>query len=153
MEKNIDITVRADRKLAWYRGDSVRYLVLDVAGREKEESGSEKRDHLNLALVIDRSGSMRGAPLQAAQKAAAGVVEMLGKEDLLTVVCFDNEVDTIVKSLAMDDAGRAEAQGAIRRIRSQGMTDLESGWLRGAKHLAENMELSESFRNHIVLLS
>lgn len=153
MEKNIDITVRADRKLAWYRGDSVRYLVLDIVGRETEESGSEKREPLNLALVIDRSGSMHGAPVQAAKKAAAGVVEMLGKEDLLTVVCFDNEVDTIIKSLAMDDAGKAEAQKAIRRIRSKGMTDLEAGWLRGAEYLAENMELSESFRNNIVLLS
>ncbi len=153
MEKNIDIAVRADRKLAWYRGDSVRYLVLDVVGRKIEEFGSEKREPLNLALVIDKSGSMHGAPIQAARKAAAGVVGMLGEEDLLTVVCFDNEVDTIVKSLAMDDAGKAEAQKFIKRIRSNGMTDLEAGWLRGAEHLAENMVLSGSFRNHIVLLS
>ncbi len=153
MEKNIAIAVNADRELAWYRGNSVRYLVLDVSGREMEKSASEKKDPLNLALVIDRSGSMHGRPIRAAKRAAAGVVEMLGKDDLLTVVCFDNEVNTIVKSLVMDSAGRAEAQMAITEIDSGGMTNLEAGWLRGAEHLAENMEGNGMFRNHIVLLS
>jgi Ca-activated chloride channel family protein len=151
--KNIDIAVRTDRKLAWYHGDSVRYIVLDMVGRTIEDAGSKQRQPLNLALVIDRSGSMHGQPIQAAKQAAAGVVEMLGKEDLLTVICFDSRVDTIVQSPAMDEAGRAEALGLIAQIRPGGTTNLEAGWLRGAECIAEKMAQKNAMRNHVVLLS
>jgi Ca-activated chloride channel family protein len=151
--KNINIAVRPDRKLAWYRGDSVRYLVLDVVGRTLADTESEQRQPLNLALVIDRSGSMHGLPLQAAKQAAAGVVEMLGRDDLLTVICFDSRVDTVVQSLAMDEAGRTQALDRIVHIRPGGTTDLEAGWLRGAECVAEKMGPEGTMRNHVVLLS
>jgi Ca-activated chloride channel family protein len=151
--KNVTMTVAADRKLAWYRGDSVRFLVLDLQGKNIGNQRTEERIPLNLALIIDRSGSMQGTPLEAAKQAATGVVAMLNRRDMLTVVCFDNRVRTVVNSVSMDREGRAEAQRMIAEIQPGGTTDLEAGWLKGAEHVAENMEGSVRFRNHLVLLS
>jgi Ca-activated chloride channel family protein len=151
--KKIDLTVRTDRKLAWYRGGSVRYLVADIAARELETAADPERRPLNLALVIDRSGSMGGRPIEAARQAAAGVAETLGPEDLLTLVCFNNNVQTVLRARPMDRAGRADAQAAIAAIHVGGTTDLEAGWLRGAECVAENMEATAGYRNHVVLLS
>lgn len=153
MKKNIDIKVRTDRQLAWHRGGSVRYLVVDLIGKETENERSDERQPLNLALVIDRSGSMHGRPIEAAKEAATGVIEMLTEKDLLTVVCFDNTVNTIVRSLPMEKSGRKEARQNIEPIQPGGTTDLEAGWLRGAECVAENMQGNTTYRNHIVLLS
>jgi len=153
MKKNINIKAHNDRKLAWSRGGSVRYLVVDLIGKDTENERSDDRQPLNLALVIDRSGSMHGQPIEAAKEAATGVIEMLTEKDLLTVVCFDDSVNTIVRSLVMDNTGRAEAKQCIQSVFPGGMTDLEAGWLRGAEYVAENMQGNTAYRNHIVLLS
>ncbi len=60
------LTVHADfdRDLIWYRGHSVRYLLIQLLA---EAATITERPPLNLALVIDSSGSMDGAPLEAAQ--------------------------------------------------------------------------------------
>ncbi len=70
MKKNINIKVNTDRQLAWHRGGSVRYLVVDIIGKETENERSDDRQPLNLALVIDRSGSMNGRPIEAAKENA-----------------------------------------------------------------------------------
>jgi len=153
MKKNVDIKVSADRQFAWHQGGSVRFLVVDVIGTAQENEGSENRLPLNLALVIDRSGSMNGQPIEAAKEAAKGVIEMMTDDDLLTVVCFNNRVRTIVGSLVMDKQGREEAKNRIATIHPGGTTDLEAGWLTGAEHVAENMQVGSNFRNYVVLLS
>ena len=54
------------------------------------------RRPLNLSLVIDRSGSMAGAPLQYAIEAAQRLVEQLTPEDYLSVVIYDDHAETIL---------------------------------------------------------
>jgi Ca-activated chloride channel family protein len=51
------------------------------------------RRTLNLSLVVDRSGSMAGAPLHHALRAAESVVDQLEPDDLLSVVVYDDVVD------------------------------------------------------------
>ncbi len=48
------------------------------------------------SIVIDRSGSMSGAPLESARRAARTVVQNLRRDDLFSLVEFDDEAQTIV---------------------------------------------------------
>ena len=54
-----------------------------------------KRVPLNICIVIDRSGSMEGVKMGNAKKAAKGIIDLLTPEDVVSVVMYDNNVDSI----------------------------------------------------------
>jgi Ca-activated chloride channel family protein len=93
---------------------------------------SRTRPPIAVALVLDRSGSMDGAPLETAKRAAAWLVERLAPTDLVSVVTFDNEVDLVSPPVAPGPGLVA----AIESIQSGGMTNLSGGWLKGREVLA-----------------
>ena len=71
-----------------------------------------------LNLVLDRSGSMRGAPLAAAIEAAQQVVEDATPEDFLGLCVFDASVEQIVPLRAMDPEGKAKFHAALSGVKS-----------------------------------
>lgn len=80
----------------------------------------------DVTLVIDRSGSMSGQPLDNACAAAAAVVQRLGAEDRVNVITFDTDTDRLyAQPRKVNDQTRAEALGFIRRIGAGGGTDLD----------------------------
>lgn len=73
---------------------------------------------LALALVIDKSGSMSGTPIDLAKEAARATARMLAPDDLIEVVAFDTRPTTIVRmtparnrSKILDDISRLVAGG------------------------------------------
>jgi Ca-activated chloride channel family protein len=87
---------------------------------------------LNLAIVIDASGSMGGGKLEAAKQATALLVERLGPRDTLTVVSFASEVLTHAGPALLDAGGKRAALEAISGLQPRDSTDLCGGWQRGA---------------------
>lgn len=94
------------------------------------------RPPLNLALVLDRSGSMSGAgKIGYARQAACFAVEQLLPEDRVSVTLFDEQVELLVPSTKAEQRGRILDQ--LRRVEPRGSTDLHAGWLSGANQVRE----------------
>lgn len=98
------------------------YLVMSVAAPTAATSAVVPKD---VTLVIDRSGSMSGAPLEHARRAAADVIGRLGPRDRVNVVAFDDGVDSLYpRPKPLDAAVRDEAVQYIHRIADAGGTNL-----------------------------
>ncbi len=155
MSKNkakLKLTITPDRTLAYHRGGSMRYLACTVKTPHVKQE-KKPGQHLNLALVIDASGSMQGYPLQAARDTALELVKMLHPNDVLSVVSFADDFITHLSRKKMDEQGKWEAEREILRIEVRGCTDLAGGWFEGAKQATHAMDDDTSRRNHLILLS
>ncbi|GAB4559884.1 MAG: hypothetical protein Tsb0020_06080 [Haliangiales bacterium] len=79
----------------------------------------------DVTLVLDRSGSMSGEPLERAKLAAQAVVSRLRAEDRVNVITFDDDVDLLYSTpRPVTDEARAEALRYIERLGSGGGTNL-----------------------------
>ena len=109
----------------------------------------QQRPPLNLALVIDRSGSMSGTKLSYARKAARFLAGELTSRDRLAIVTFDDEAKVVVPSTPVTDPQPFIA--AINRIHSGSCTALFDGWLAGGTQVAEHLD--PTHMNRVMLLS
>jgi Ca-activated chloride channel family protein len=116
--------------------DATHVLVRLVAPAQPvtENSASTQRAPLDLALVIDRSGSMSGDPLKAALESSVRIIQGLRSDDRIAVVTFDDHVQVVQPLVAVGDAHDLVTR--VRLIESGGSTALFDGWQEGVKQLA-----------------
>jgi len=105
------------------------HVVRALLRIEAEPRPSAARAPLDLAIVLDRSGSMHGPKLAAARAAAAQLVRRCAPEDVLSVVAYDGVVMTVAPPAT--GAAQADLPRRIEAIQSGGSTNLSGGWLRG----------------------
>ncbi|MBN3942370.1 VWA domain-containing protein [Nostoc sp. NMS9] len=124
-------------------------LKTNILLRFRADIAKSPRRNLNLSLVIDRSGSMAGAPLHHALKAAESVVDQLEPDDILSVVVYDDEVDSVVPPQAVTN--KAALKSSIRKVRAGGITNLSGGWLKGCEHVKTRLDSQKI--NRVLLLT
>jgi len=81
---------------------------------------------LNLALVIDKSGSMSGQKIETAKAAAARVVDRLADEDTFTLVAFSSEAEVLVPACRVGNQ-RRDIAARISRLGPESATLLAKG--------------------------
>lgn len=112
-------------------------IALDVLVRvqapDRPPAQRGERAPLHLALVIDRSGSMAGRPLDEAKRCAIEVVERLTPRDRVAVIAYDHHVEIVQSVAPGGDASHTRA--AIAALHTGGNTALHAGWVAGAQQL------------------
>ena len=87
--------------------------------------GGSSRTPLNLCLVIDRSGSMEGPPLDYVKQACGFVVDMLGPNDILSIVTFEETVDVLMPPQRVTN--KQPIKEGIQRLMPGNTTNLYDG--------------------------
>lgn len=89
------------------------------------DAGTWHREPLNLVAIVDKSGSMSGAPLDTVKASLHAIVDLLEPPDQLTVVLYGDRAHVQVPTLSA--ARRNDLHRAIDTIESAGSTAMEAG--------------------------
>jgi Ca-activated chloride channel family protein len=105
---------------------------------------------MNLAVVLDRSGSMADeGKIDYAKKAVSALIDQLREDDLFSLVIYD-DVITVLRE-ARRVGSKRELRGLLDDISPRGATNLGGGLIEGLRQ-AEQHRGSE-YVNRVILLS
>lgn len=145
-QPSLILTPRRPALLAGF--DNTLDVLVQVQAPPRPET-APARSPLTLALVLDRSGSMAGQPLNEAKRCAGFVIDRLEARDVAALVIYDDEIDVLVP--ARPAGNKASFHQALAKIESGGMTNLHGGWLAGAEQVAPMVQPDRITR--VLLLS
>ena len=131
----------------YYDNDHV-YLYLDV----KAEPGSKpyRRTPMNLAIVIDKSGSMSEKnKLDYVKRAVDYIIDKLGPDDYVSIVTYNDDVDVLQPSANISE--KYDLREKVSDIKAGGYTNLSGGMLEGYEQV--NRNYSRGYVNRVLLLT
>jgi len=123
-------------------------VIFDVNLRGRD-STSARHTPINLALVLDHSGSMEGAKIEKAREAACIAIDQLEPSDIFSLVQFDDQVDVLIPAQPVEDKERLKE--VVNRIVPGGSTALYAGVQEGAHQLRKYFD--EKNVNRVILVS
>ncbi|MEQ6390751.1 VWA domain-containing protein [Bacillaceae bacterium S4-13-58] len=121
--------------------------IEEILPVEMELKGKNEIPSTGIVMIIDKSGSMSGAPISLAIEAAARSLDLLRENDTLGVIAFDNTPWQIVETGPIED--KKEMEKKIRSITANGGTDIFTPLEQGYEQLGPlNLK-----KKHIILLT
>jgi len=145
--ETLQVKLMPDREIILKGSPQEVILKIDlsaVAERKKSH-----RTPLNLAVVLDKSGSMAGAKLEKTKQAAMQLVDRLTPNDVFSLVIFSDEARVLVPAQKVTDKDALKEK--IEGIQADGSTALYAGVKLGADQIEEY--LSSKRINRVILLS
>jgi Mg-chelatase subunit ChlD len=127
-----------------------REAVLQIGFTTSEVTERTDLRPLNLALVIDKSGSMaEDDKMSRVKESLHTFVGKLRPEDVVSIVVFDTEAAVLFPAARIGDG--AELRRAIDCIAPEGSTNLHGGLLLGYREALKNFRKDST--NRVILLT
>jgi Ca-activated chloride channel homolog len=145
----VKLDLQTDRTLIRAAARSTRYLAASFIA--PAAARRDMRPPVNVALVLDRSGSMAGEKIALARRAVEQALRLLQSRDRFSLVVYDDVVDVLVESTPATADSKARALGLLEKIEARSATDLSGGWLRGCEQVA--LHAREDWVNRCLLLT
>ncbi|CAF3516223.1 unnamed protein product, partial [Adineta steineri] len=106
----------------------------EIETKKNENAAATKRTPINLALVLDRSGSMSSNnKLEFAKQAIISVLDLLHDDDVVHLVAYDDHVWNVFEDA--HGSARQVLYSVVRGLRTGGQTNLSGGIEAGANLL------------------
>ena len=145
--KQVKLDVSMSKSFLIADKKQIAHMKVGLTGFEMP--AKEVRPPVNVAIVLDRSGSMSGQKIEHAKKAAMKAIDYLAKDDIVSVVAYDHNVKVLVPATKVSD--KADIKKRIAFLQSGGNTALFAGVSKGA---AEIRKFAHKDRvNRVILLS
>jgi Mg-chelatase subunit ChlD len=126
----------------WYHTTIERILPVRMDAERRKDMPS-----VAMSLVIDRSGSMTGLPLEMAKQAARATVDALSADDLIEVIAFDSTPTRYVKMQPARNRSRIEND--IARIQAGGGTEI----FPALDASYQDLSVVQARKKHVILLT
>jgi len=145
--QTVDLNVSVTNSWLMAGENQKTYLKVGLTGFER--SGRDERSPSNIAIVLDRSGSMDGDKIERAVEAAMLAVDILGDRDILSVITYSDTVEVLLPATRLND--RIGIKRKIASIRAGGSTALFAGVSKGADEVEKFLDRNRV--NRVILLS
>ncbi len=116
-------------------GDGLLGLSLTMAAAEVPDLNQGEVQNVDMVLVLDRSGSMRGEKIAAARLAALNLLSSLSAEDRFGMVTYSDSVQRQLNLVRVTTANRERLRSIIKGVSTGGATNLGAGLQDGIKVL------------------
>jgi Ca-activated chloride channel homolog len=137
------LDARWEKPLIAATGGEATLLVRVIAATD-DEIDAGRAAPLDVAFVLDRSGSMRGGKLDLAKEGVDLAVARLRDADRTALVVYDDEVDTVQPLALATPRLKACLRLALHGVDPGGSTYLSGGWVAGCQQLAEAPPVADS---------
>lgn len=128
-------------------GPQKTHVKIGLTGFVREADA--ERTPVNVAIVLDKSGSMQGEKIAKAREAALMALERLDKDDIFSFITYDSRVRVIVPATRISD--RTSIRRAISSVRASGNTALFAGVSKGAAEVRKFLDTNRV--NRVILIS
>lgn len=147
------LTAQTDRIYIRSTYRSNRFILAEISAPEAPPATETNRQKppVNLAFVLDRSGSMAGQKIDLAKQAVIQSIGRLQSEDRFSVVVYDDRIDVVIPSTKATTTAKDDAVRMLQRIDARNQTNLGEGWLRGCEQVA--LHLDRTGVNRTLLLT